>query len=186
MTRSKTNQATTETRINTSKRTRDRSLVAIALLLSGVVCTTGCAANRASQGFVFNGNVEDVVVDLEAGDVIVTGTDNGRTTVDLDLACRGGAPEYDVTYDEGRVVVSGRAGWRGEEACDGTVRIAAPERASLNVSVSRGDVAVQGIEGEVAIETFAGDIECEAATHQVEITTDPTEIAAAAPSVIFQ
>ena len=124
---SKTNQATNETIINTTSATRARSLVAIALLLCGVISATGCAVNRASQGFVFNGNVENVVVDLEAGDVIVTGTDDGRTTVDLVLTCRGGTPEYDVTYDEGRVVVSGRAGWRGEEACDGTVRIAAPE-----------------------------------------------------------
>jgi hypothetical protein len=54
------------------------------------------------------------------------------------------------------------------------------------VSVARGDVEVAGVEGEVAVETFAGDIACDAPSHLVEIKTDTTAVASAAPSVVFQ
>lgn len=165
---------------------RRSCLVPLALALVSLTLATGCAAKRASQSFVFDGTVEDVVVDLDSGDVVVTGSDQDQTRVEVDLACRGGAPEYAVNLEGGRVNVSGRAGWAGEEACDGTVRITTPKRASLEISVSRGDVAVQGVEGEIAIETFDGDIECDARSHQVQMKTDTTAVASSAPSVVFQ
>jgi hypothetical protein len=156
-------------------------------LAAGIAClflASGCGANRASQSFVFDGDIEDIVVDLESGDVVVTGNDEGRTEVEVDLICRGGAPEYAVDAEGGRVNVVGRANWRGEEACGGTVRISTPRDASIDVSVGQGDVAVAGVEGEVAIETFDGDIECDAPDHQVEITTYPA-VATAAPSFVI-
>ena len=178
-------EATENTNI-TNYTTRSWSVAATAVLVGCLVWASGCAANRSFQSFVFDGAIEDVLVDLDSGDVIVTGTDDEETRVEVDLICRGGTPEYDVEHEGGKVSVTGRAGWAGEEACDGTVRIAAPRNASLDVSVARGDVAVKGVEGEVAVETFAGDIECDAPTHLVEIKTDTTAVAAAGPSVFFQ
>jgi len=174
----------TETRGATGK--GPRVIALIALLAGSLILASGCAANRASQSFIFDGRVDDLVVDLDSGDVIVTGTDHEETRVEVDLICRGGNPEYSVGQSGGKVSVTGRAGWRGEEACSGTVRISAPRHASLDVSVSRGDVAVTGVEGEVAIETFEGDISCDDAASQVELRTETTAVASAAPSVVFQ
>lgn len=165
---------------------RSISLAATALLVGCLVWASGCAAKRASQSFVFDGVVEDVAVDLDSGDVVVTASDTDQTRVEVDLICRGGTPEYAVGFEGGRIDVSGRAGWAGEESCSGTVRIAAPRSASLDISVSKGDVEVRGIEGEIAIETFEGDIECDARSHQVKMKTDPAAVASSSPSVVFQ
>jgi DUF4097 and DUF4098 domain-containing protein YvlB len=65
------------------------------------------------------------------------------------------------------------------------VRIERPKRASLDVSVGRGDVEVNGVEGEVQVETYEGDIECDGKTDQVAMKTIPGG-PASGPGIIFQ
>jgi hypothetical protein len=164
---------------------RAARLAAAGLTLIAVVLITGCATSRVSRSYVFTNKVDDLLVDMDAGDVIVTGTDRNSTKVEVDLVCKGGDPGHSVDLADGRLDVETHANWRGEGACGGTVRIETPKRASVDVSVGRGDVAVNGVEGQVQVETFEGDIECDGKTDQIAMKTIDSGLSSG-PGIIFQ
>jgi hypothetical protein len=162
-----------------SSRCRDSikvSLAALGLVLCYLAFGAGCATSRIAESYTFDGSATAVRVDLEAGDVVVTGTDGDVTRVDVALECRGGTPRHRVDLSGSTLRVDARSGWAGEERCDGVVRIAIPRTASVEASVLRGDVAVADIDGRIDVETYEGDILYGSAASAVALKSETTDL----------
>jgi hypothetical protein len=161
------------------------SIAALGLLVGYLVFGTGCATTRVSESYTFDGSAANLAVDVEAGDVVVTGTDEAVTRVDVELVCQGGTPSHAVRLDAETLRVDARAGWAGRSRCGGRVSIATPRRTSIAANVQRGDVAVSDIDGRIEVETLEGDITYGSTASRVALRSESTDAPSSGPGVHF-
>lgn len=131
------------------------TLLVLALAL-GVA--TSFARTTADETFSV-AEVDRVLVSVEAGEVVVEPSDDGRVSVRLTSEGTWATPEAERRQDGSTLVLTSRCGPTiGFARCDAGYRIAVPDGVDVEVRATAGRVTVDGIDGDVVARAEAGDI----------------------------
>jgi hypothetical protein len=123
-----------------------------------VLLLAGCLPRSARESFAIPEPVERVVVRVDTGEVLVTGSVGATgATVDVELDCRTVVPDYEVRADGGTLRVALAAG-TDASACTGRFEIVVPRQASLDLRTGVGDVRVANLRGSVSVVTYDGSV----------------------------
>lgn len=133
----------------------ERALTALAATVAAIL--SGCVETTLSESYRFDGPIDRVVVEVDAGDVELRANDGKGGLVDVELSCRTAVPPVDVFLDGTTLHVILDAG-NGASACDGAFEIAVPGQADADLRTGSGDIAVEAVDGDLEALTYDGDI----------------------------
>jgi hypothetical protein len=119
-----------------------------------------------------------VVVDLDAGGVILTAGEGGDVVVVADLTWVGQTcPSFDARVRDGVLVIDGRCDGTDLGWCSVDVEAAVPPGLPVEVRTGAGDVVLERA-GEVDVETGSGDVGIEGAAGSVRVETGSGDVSA--------
>lgn len=119
-----------------------------------------------------------VVVDLDAGGVILTAGDGEEVVVTADLRWVGQTcPVVDAQVRDGVLVIDGRCDGTDLGWCSVDVEAAVPPGLPVEVRTGAGDVDLERV-GDVDVETGSGDVGIEGAQGSVRVETGSGDVSA--------
>lgn len=126
--------------------------------LSLFTALPGCAEQDEASSYEFDEQISRVIVDVDRGDVHISGDAGATSTVDVLTSWRSARePDVDVWASDGTLHVKGDC--PEVAVCDTEVYIDVPAGAELELDVRTGDLELEGLDGDVIAEITTGTIE---------------------------
>jgi hypothetical protein len=130
----------------------------VLLSLSSIVVLPACSESDDAQSFEFDEEISRVIVDVDRGDIHISGDAEGPSTVDVLSTWRSTRdPDVDVWESDGTLHVKGDC--PEVAVCDTEVYIDVPAGAELELDLRTGDLEIEGLDGDVIAEVTTGTVE---------------------------
>lgn len=130
----------------------------LGLCLTLLTLVPACSERDEARSFEFDEQISRVIVDVDRGDIHVSGGDGESSQVDVLTSWRSARePDVDVWASDGTLHVKGDC--PEVAVCDTEVYIDVPAGAELELDVRTGDLELEGLDGTVIAEITTGTIE---------------------------
>ena len=127
-----------------------------ALIVGVALLAAACGSASETTEIEITDSFDTGVIQIDSGDVVVLGNNDGITTIEATLSYSGTAPEVTADVVDGGLVVGHTCA--GSDECSVDYSISLPESTALVVEVGEGNLTVTSIKAELSATTGAGEI----------------------------
>jgi DUF4097 and DUF4098 domain-containing protein YvlB len=125
-------------------------IVGLALLIAA------CGAASEVTDIDITEPYDSILIQIDTGDVVIGGNDEGETTIAATLSYSGTAPEVTAEVTEGTLVISD--GCAGADDCSVAYTISVPESSALVAEVGEGRVTIANLRADISATTGSGEV----------------------------